>query len=298
MLPLKTDSSVPVFIVHWNRPWECIRTVECFLAQDDLPLKVSVVDNASDLSQFQILRDRLPPNVELVRLDENKGWGGGLNVLLRQWLKTQAGAYCFVSAHDALPQDKCLNMLLESMQSDPKIGIVSPEYGMGQLPQFSPMRGPRLVTITPRPHGTTESVDFPHGTLMLLSRQCLEKIGLFDERYFAYGDEYDLGLRARRYGWKVAIAWGAIVVNPGSWTPSPMLSYLSARSTLLLASTYGGWGHAIGRSLLMLLNTLRILLLQLPEAQGVAFAPTARLLAIRDFFLGCYGSPPPLSPKK
>ena len=286
-----------MFIVHWNRPGECLSTVECFLKQE-IPLSISIVDNASNLDQFQILRDRLPPNVELVKSNENRGWGGGLNVLLRRWLETKTGDYCFVSAHDALPQERCLSMLLESMQNDQRIGIACPEYGVAQLPQFSPVGGPRLVPITPRPHGTVETIPFPHGTLILLRRQCLEEIGLFDERYFAYGDEYDLGLRAGRYGWKVAIAWGAVVVNPINGTPSPVLSYLSARSTLLLASTYGSWGHAAVRSLLMLLNTFRILLVQPPAAKQIAFSPTARLLAIRDYLMGRYGSPPPLSLKK
>ena len=37
---------------------------------------------------------------------------------------------------------------------------------------------------------------------MLFRRECLEDVGLFDERYFAYGDEMEIGLRAARHGWK------------------------------------------------------------------------------------------------
>ena len=42
-----------------------------------------------------------------------------------------------------------------------------------------------------------EPVDYPHGTLLLARRACLEDVGLFDERYFSYCEEADLGLRAR-----------------------------------------------------------------------------------------------------
>jgi len=288
VLPIKIEQPVPVFIVHWNRPWECIRAVQCFLEQD-LPVNVTVVDNASDFSSFETLRVNFPSNVELVRLDRNKGWGGGLNVLLKRWLSMGKGDFCFVSAHDALPQNKCLRMLLESIQNDPNIGVVCPEYGIAQLLRFSPVRGARLVPTSPRPFGTVEPVDFPHGTLMLLRRQCLEEIDVFDERYFSYGEETEIGPRAWRHGWKVAIVWGAIVVNPGSWTPKPIFTYLWARNSLFMARAYGGWSSALLRAFLMVVNTIRVCLS--PTDPEHDFFVSARLLAIRDFLLGKDGPP-------
>ena len=288
MLPLKTDQFVPVFIVHWNRPWECIRSVQHFLKQD-LPVKVSVVDNASDRENFQILCKNLPSNVETIRLSENRGWGGGLNVLLNQWLSTEQSSFCFISAHDAIPRDNCLCFLLKSMQDDPKIGIICPEYGMAHLPQFSPIRGARLVPIKPRSVGTVEAVDFPHGTLMLLRRQCLKQIGVFDERYFAYGDEYELGLRAWHNKWKVAVLWGAVVVNPGCWTSKPVVSYLLARNSLLLAHTHGGSLSVIVRTILMVANSV-LTSIRL-RGKGRYIFDLARMIAIRDFYLQRFGPP-------
>ena len=58
-----------------------------------------------------------------------------------------------------------------------------------------------------------EDAAYPHGTLMVLRRACLEDIGVFDERYFAYSEEADLALRASRAGWAVGIVWGAVVRN-------------------------------------------------------------------------------------
>jgi len=282
-------SRIPVVIVHWNRPRECLRAIESFLAQG-IPVHLSVVDNASDPNLLKILVEGLAPGVELIRLEENRGWGGGLNVLLAKWLAAKDGQYCFVSAHDALPQLECLRLLLDCMHEDDKIGIACAEFGVAHLPKFSPILGPRLVDVKPRPPGTVEQVAFPHGTLMLLKRHCLEEIGLFDDRYFAYGDELEIGLRAWRHGWKVAVVWGALVVNPGSWTPSRTLSYLATRNSLLMASTYGGWLSATLRAALMVPNTLRLLVS--PIAQGSAFSMAARAAAVRDFFLGRYGPPP------
>jgi len=284
------NQPVPVFIVHWNRPWECLRAVKAFLAQD-LKVRLSVIDNASDPDLLKVLIEGLSADVELIRLQQNRGWGGGLNVPLAKWLEAKEDSYCFVSAHDALPQANCLSMLLESMQGDSnEIGIACAEIGVAHLPKFSPVLGPRLVYIPPRLAGTVEPVAFPHGTLMLFRRRCLEEIGLFDDRYFAYGDETEIGLRARRHGWKVVVVWGARVVNPGCWTPSRTLSYLFTRNSLLMAYTYGGWLCAAVRAALTVPNTLRLLVC--PTARGSAFSPAARAAALRDFFLGRYGPPP------
>jgi N-acetylglucosaminyl-diphospho-decaprenol L-rhamnosyltransferase len=284
------NSAVPVFIVHWNRPRECLRAVESFLAQD-VSVRLSIVDNASEPDLLKVLIEGLPPDLELIRLPENRGWGGGLNVLLTKWLEAREGEFCFVSAHDALPQSKCLSMLHDSMQGDSnRIGIACAEYGVAHLARFTPLLGPRLVNIAPRPAGSIEAVPFPHGTLMLFRRRCLEQVGLFDERYFAYGDETEIGLRARRHGWKVAVVWGAVVVNPGSWTPSRTLSYLATRNSLLMASTYGCRLSAALRVALMVPNTLRLMLS--PSPRGSAFSTAARAAAVRDFFLGRFGPPP------
>jgi len=180
--------TVPVYILHWNRPWECLRAVEAFSAQD-LPIHITVIDNASKPDLLKILSDGLPSHVKLVCRHENLGWGRGFNALLAQWLEAKTGQYCFVSAHDALPQPKCLRMLLESMQGESnKIGIACAEYGVAHLPRYSPVLGVRLPYVEPRPLGAVEEVTFPLGTLTLFKRQCLEQIGLFDERYF--GQQY------------------------------------------------------------------------------------------------------------
>ncbi|MBC8096447.1 MAG: glycosyltransferase [Akkermansiaceae bacterium] len=284
------DAPVNVFIVHWNRPEECLKTIEAFLDQG-VPMKISIVDNASQEERFQFLKERIPSGIELLRLAENRGWGGGVNVLLKSWLAAQGSSFCFVTAHDALPVAGCLRQLLEAMKANPRLGIVCPEYGKPELPTFSPIHGARLVPIPSRTNGTVELVAFAHGTLMLFRRECLEQIGLFDERYFAYGDETEIGLRARKHRWDVAVAWGAVVINPGSWTPTPLLGYLWARSSLLMARTYGGWSSVIIRASLMLARN--VVLSFSPASRRTLSSPTARLLAIRDFLLNRFGSPSP-----
>jgi N-acetylglucosaminyl-diphospho-decaprenol L-rhamnosyltransferase len=291
---MKTQTSgirpaLPVFVLHWNRPTECAATVEAILAQD-FPVAVKVIDNASQEEALCALRKNLPSCVEVQRLSENKGWGPALNVVLSEWLSNSDSEFCFVSAHDAVPAEHCLRMLVESMHEDPRIGIACPEYGTSEIPSFSRLRYLKSTPVEKRRSGTAEAVDFPHGTLMLFRKTCLKDIGLFDERYFAYGDEHELGLRAGLHHWKVAIVWGSVVVNPGTWTSSSTRSYLFTRNSLLLIRTYGGWWSAALRFLLMIPNTLRMLCS--PPEKEYAFSARARFAAMGDFLRGRYGPPP------
>ena len=175
------------------------------------------------------------------------------------------------------------------MENDSEIGIASPSYGINELPKYSPIKGPYMISIPKRGKGCIESVDFAHATLSIFRKECIRKIGLFDERYFAYGDEYDISLRARKQGWKTSIVWDATVTNPGTGTPKPIISYLLARNTLLLALEHGSWVQAIIRAFLMAINTLVILLI--PAKQGFTFHSTARIKGIKDFLTKCYGMP-------
>src|ERR1035437_8217676 len=125
------ESKIQAFILHWNRPEECLKTVAAFQNQD-VSISICVIDNASRLEKFELLHRRLPDGVELVRLEENKGWGGGHNVGLKRWLENETSEFCVVSAHDALPKEGCLEQLTEAMQANPEFGMVCPQYEGGE----------------------------------------------------------------------------------------------------------------------------------------------------------------------
>jgi N-acetylglucosaminyl-diphospho-decaprenol L-rhamnosyltransferase len=253
-----------------------------------MPNMITVVDNGSTLENRRDLEGLLPDGVRYVPLGNNFGWGGAFNTVLENWLSAGPGDFCFISAHDALPEPGCLKRLMEAFHSDERMGIVSPQYGIDHLPVFGPISGPKLIKVDPRPYGTIEPTDWVHGTLMGLRRTCLKEIGLFDDRYFAYGDEQGLCLRANRRGWKTAIVWDAIVRNPSTSVPTPLLLYLQARGTLLLASDYGGILPSAARAILIVVNTIRLLAIGKLQSE----AAVARLRAVRDFVLGRVGKPP------
>jgi N-acetylglucosaminyl-diphospho-decaprenol L-rhamnosyltransferase len=277
---------IPLFILHWNQPRSCLETIARFREQN-APIVLTVIDNGSKPVNRLELERSLPEGVRYVSLENNLGWGGAFNVVLKNWLSAGLGEFCFISAHDALPESECLNRLIEALRIDQRLGIVSPQYGIDHLPVFSPVRGPRLIEVDPRPNGTVEPAAWVHGTVMGFRKACLKEIGLFDDRYFAYGDELEICLRANRAGWKTAIVWSAVVKNPGTSVPSSPLIYLQTRGTLLEANDYGGKLSGLTRTVLIVVNTIRLLAARKLKGD----AASARMRAVRDFLLGRLGKP-------
>jgi N-acetylglucosaminyl-diphospho-decaprenol L-rhamnosyltransferase len=276
-------------IVHWNRPLECVAAIRSFAAQ--LPgLQILVLDNNSSPGNYETLRQESGPTVEILRLEKNKGWGPALNIALRKWLNQEVSRYCFISAHDAEPSPDCLERLLNAMETDPKLGIACPQYPDGSVPHLSAWHGVAQKLVERSRSDGVQSIDVPHGTLMIVRRECLLEIGLFDERYFAYGDEHELGARAHRYGWKAGLVWGAIVANPRTSIADNWRSYLFTRNSLLLVHDYFGKRAAWLRALIILMNTLRLAII--PPRSDFAFSARARWQGCRDYFANQFGSPP------
>jgi N-acetylglucosaminyl-diphospho-decaprenol L-rhamnosyltransferase len=280
--------AIRCFIVHWNRPEECLATVRRLLGQG-VEMSITILDNASTREARESIRAQLDPAIEIIQLEDNGGWGPALNIGLTHWLKAETHSFCLIGAHDAEPAEGCVGLLLEAMKREPRLGIVCPQYPDASVPHFGCIRGVSQDRGIPLGQGVLQIVDVPHGTLFLVRRECLAQIGLFDERYFAYGDEHELGLRAKRCGWQTALVWGALVSNRGTWTPSELRSYLFTRNSLLLVHDYCGRLCAWTRAALILLNTLRLMIIS--PGEGFAFSPSARWRGVRDYFAARFGGP-------
>jgi GT2 family glycosyltransferase len=285
-----------VVVVHWNQPAACAATVARFTSLE-VPVRVTVVDNDSAPRARSELHAALAglPGVEVLEAPRNTGFGPGANLGLRRFLeRPDDGEWVALAPHDVDPAPGCLSALLHAAGDEPMAGLLSADVGDGMVPVIDPYFGGMTVPLGGPPAPTDlprwETVDYPHGTLMLLRRACLAEIGLFDERYFSYCEEADLALRARRAGWKVGLVRGARVRNLHLGSSVALVDYLQTRNTLLLVREMSGRYHAAIRAAIVVLQVLRGL--RDPDSRPPVFDPGARLRGLRDFLLGRYGPPP------
>jgi N-acetylglucosaminyl-diphospho-decaprenol L-rhamnosyltransferase len=294
--PRPGPEPLTVVLVHWNQPERCAATIEAFQDQG-LPVAVVVVDNGSEAPTFGRLRallDSSPHDVELIPLGANTGFGPGANVGLTAFLDRRAGDWVALAPHDALPAPGVLARLVEvadrrEAETGGRVGLVCADVGDGHVPVVDPYFGGMTVPAPPG-EGWLDA-DYPHGTLLLARRACLREVGLFDERYFAYCEEADLGIRARNAGWQVGLVRGARVVNPTMRSGSPVTDYLMHRNTLLLVRDHSGRYHAFIRFCLAVAQLVRGMVQ--PASRPWLFSAPGRVWGLVDFARGRFGPPPP-----
>jgi GT2 family glycosyltransferase len=274
---------VAAVIVHRRRPEHCLRALSA-LGGQGVDVRPLVVDNGSEPEDIEALRAGAP-GVEIVLLGANHGFGPAANVGLRRWLESGAGEWAVVAPDDAVPDAGCLASLLAAVRNRPRVGIVSAEFGEGHeySPTVDKVLGPYLRVV--RRRQGFERADFGHGTLLCLRRGCLEDIGLFDEEFFAYCEEADLGLRARARGWEVGFVWGAVVRNADP-SASALRLYLELRNTLRLVEKHFGPDAARTRLRIARLSLLASVL------RRDRMHALARRRAIADYRARRFGPPP------
>lgn len=284
-----TDAPAPlaVILVHWNRPTECLASIASIKSQGMLT-SICLVDNGSHSEALSQLSDNGEID-DIVALDSNIGFGPAANIGLRRWLDSDVGQFVVVAPHDAVLEQDCLRTILREISERPEAGIACAEYGIGQRQVFSWLKG-ALALKDVHPGAGWKRALYPHGTLMVLRRQFLLEVGLFDEMFFAYGEEQDLGLRANKSGWEVGIVWGAVVRNPIRAASSAVTYYLLIRNSILLVRKHAGFFAACIRTGVVLANTVVLLLLK--SRRSPSHSTGARIRAVVDFWRGRLGPPP------
>lgn len=277
-------------IVHWDDPVACERTIEAFAASM-VPVRLLVVDNASSPSALDSVERAVAAATapgEVVSLGTNRGFGAAANVGLRRWLRRHEGEWVAVAPHDAVPETDTLAALVENLEAKPEAGLACADVGDGTIPVLDPYFGGTMVAGG----GAVgwEDVDYPHGTLFVGRRACLAEVGLFDERFFAYCEEADLGMRARRAGWGVGLVRGARVHNDSMSATSDVVDYLMQRNTLFLVRWNGGRYRAGVRFVIAVAQLARGIVQ--PSYSPFLYAAHGRARGLVDFLRGRVGPPP------
>ena len=214
---------VSVVVATYNQQHMLARCLESIFGQDYKPVEVIVVDNGSR-ENVQALVKSLVPDARLIRTQENLGFAGGYNTGIR----AATGEYVAILNDDAVACSNWLSSMVAVAEIDESIGAVGSIILDGNRPGFldscgvgiafdgmsrQAMRG-RIAPVLNRP----KEVLLVSGCACLFRRKALQEVGLFDEDFFAYCEDTDLGLRLRRAGWKAVIAPGAEVNHYYSMT--------------------------------------------------------------------------------
>ena len=299
------NARVALIVLNWNNAEDALACLASLERVTYPNYEIIVVDNGSTDDSVSQIRAAYP-NVTFLETGENLGYAGGNNVGIRYALEHGA-EFIGILNNDVTVAPDFLEPLLSALQSEPKVGVVTPLIAVMDDPDYVWTLGAavnhhtgsvtRLFTgerIQNIHRKTPFEVDVAPGSALLVKRETFEKVGLLNEEFFLYYEESDWSLLVQKSNYCIlaipeSLVWHKISAALG--TTSPIIDYYMQRNHLLFISRH--WSGIQKYRLLskvILRNCLSIVAYTLKPHQGQRLSNrNARMLAFRDAFLGRWG---------
>ena len=272
------------------------------LKKDSFELTIVIVDNGSK-EPFVLTKSETKDYIHLIRSEKNKGFTGGNNIGMQYSLDNGAD-YVMIVNNDTFVDSLLVENLLHEVESNRQIGATSPKIYFAKGYEFHKDRYKKedlgkvfwfaggfedwanimsvhrgVDEVDHGQYDTVEQITFGSGCCMLFKREVLEKVGLFDEKFFLYFEDADLNERMQRAGYTVMYVPTAILwhINAGSTggSGSNLQDYFQTRNRMIFGMRYA----PLRSKFALFRESLRFLMSGRPMQKK----------GIRDFYLGRLG---------
>jgi N-acetylglucosaminyl-diphospho-decaprenol L-rhamnosyltransferase len=242
----------------------------------DRPVRTVMADNGSTDGSPEAALERFD-DVELFRTGANLGYGSAVNRAVAECLPpaAESAEFFIVANPDVQWGPGSIDALIEAAQRWPRAGALGPLIrdpdgsvypSARHLPSL--VRGGMHAVVGPlwknnpwtatyrqeREEPSERTVGWLSGACLLLRREAFAAIGGFDERYFMYMEDVDLGDRLGRAGWlNVYVPSAEILHDKGHSTgrdPARNLAAHHVSTYTYLADRYTGWLNAPLRAIM------------------------------------------------
>lgn len=230
-----SDTLVNIVIPNWNGEKLLGPCLDSLQSQTFSDFVVTVVDNGSVDNSLEYLRNKYPW-VQTVSFAENKGFSAAVNAGIGQ----NSFPYVFLLNNDTELDNDCLRHLIGAAEQFSEYSFFSPKMlnyfdreildgaGDGYLRGGV---GYRLGTMEKDAavYSTMRHVFGACAGAVLYRKDFFDKIGLFDNDFFAYLEDVDINLRANLQDQKCLYVPSARVYHIGSATSGSKINALTVR---------------------------------------------------------------------
>lgn len=231
-----TNPGLPLIsavVLNWNGHDVLDHCLRSLYDQTYRPLEIIVVDNASTDGSVDFLREKFQ-GVHLIMNEQNLGFGAGNNIGIR----ASRGRYIMILNNDTRLDPNCVEELKRSIEKDERFGACASKIFLDSKPDIIDGVG---IVVCPdglsfgrgrlekrERYDEEEEIFFASDCACLYRREMLDDIGLYDEDFFAYADETDMGWRAHLAGWRCIYSPKAIVYHHHSTSSGGRVSAFKA----------------------------------------------------------------------
>jgi len=221
---------ISVIIVNWNGKKHlsyCLPSLE----KIDYPnFEVIVIDNGSTDGSVEYVKKNFP-KVKIIQNRKNLGFAKANNI----GFEKAKGEYILLLNNDTEVAPAFLTKLVDAMKRDKKIGAIQPKIVLmdsgklqaggafltntGFLYHFGYGKDP-----TDRKYNQQMEIFSANGSCILVKREVIEKVGLFDPDFFCYFEETDFCWRVWLAGYKIVYVPGSVIYHKGAQTAKRLKS--------------------------------------------------------------------------
>lgn len=208
---------ISIIIVNYNTRdllRNCLNSV--FKTVSDISYEIIVVDNASSDDSIAMLETEFP-GVGIIRNEKNRGFGAANN----QAIRIMKGRYALLLNTDTILIGDAVKELFAFMESNPEAAMAcgqllnadgSKQNSIASFPTFLTLllNLPLLEYIFPKRYPSKRydykepiEIDSGIGACLLVRKEAIDKVGMFDERYFFFFEETDWAREMRSRGWNI-----------------------------------------------------------------------------------------------
>lgn len=236
---------VSIVIVNWNAKENLEECLNSLFKISYKNFEVILVDNGSNDNSVSFVKEKYPQTL-IIESKENLGFAGGNNL----GLKYCRGKYILFLNNDTIVTYDFLGKLVIFLDKRIDVGIVQPKilfhrpgtslhHKINSVGSFFLHSG-FLYHLDYGKIDTKQNESYEilsaYGACFLARKKLLDKVGLFDDDYFAYFEETDLCHRVWLSGLKVMIEPAAIIYHKGAKTaeklPTAFIQYHSFKNRL------------------------------------------------------------------
>ncbi|HAG17358.1 MAG TPA: dTDP-Rha--alpha-D-GlcNAc-pyrophosphate polyprenol alpha-3-L-rhamnosyltransferase [Bacteroidales bacterium] len=233
---MKEQPLVSIVSVQYGHPEVTIEMIKS-LKQVSYPnIEIIIVDNASPSGNPDIVKEAFP-EIIYIKSDKNLGFAGGNNL----GFEVAKGKYVLMLNNDTEVEKNFLEPLVDKMENNPQIGIVSPKIRFFHSPDTLQYVGYEPINPITQRGGARgfgekdlgqyeEDVEaaYGHGAAMMIPMRVVQEVGLMADIFFLYYEELDWAHRIRKAGYKIYYVHNSVILHKESVSTGGRISALRA----------------------------------------------------------------------
>ena len=241
------NSKIAIIIVNWK---QYQLTKLCLYSLQKIKYdnyQIILIDNESNPKELKKIKNQFDKIITFPN-QKNLGFTGANNIGIKYAIKNDF-EYVMLINNDTEVEKNFINPLIELLEKNQNFGAAQPlilnYYNRNKVWSAGGFLNKFFgyTYVIKSPEGIKKNIDWITGCCFFLRTDVIKKIGLLDEKFFAYYEDVDWSIRIKNAGYDLAFVKSSVVYHHGSkssknesneGTLSPFVHYLNIRNHIFL----------------------------------------------------------------